>query len=317
VGQFVLIDRQGNKRVVSDVADRDKLIEAGYYNKGDWNEYHIIAEGNHIKHYLNGCQTIELIDDDPRGSAREGVLALQIHTGQPMVVEYKDIRVRHLKPMFGDAVLLFNGENLSQWQVKGDAGQSKWVVGKAAVSDADPKLLVAKDGRGEMINLTDRHGGSLDFYSGAKFGSCRIEVQLMVPQGSNSGVYVMGEYEIQVLDSYGRSKMGSGDMGAVYGAAPPPVNACKKPGEWQRYVIDVIAPQFDAAGNKKQGDANNARLVKVELNGRILHKDLPLPGPTPGGVTGTEAPEGPLMFQGNHGPVAYRNIVIKPMVGRP
>jgi hypothetical protein len=54
--------------------------------------------------------------------------------------------------------------------------------------------------------------------------------------------------------------------------------------------------------------------VKVELNGKVLHKDLEMPGPTPGGVTGKEAPTGPLMFQGNHGPVAYRNIVVKPLL---
>jgi len=161
-----------------------------------------------------------------------------------------------------------------------------------------------------MINLAAQHGDSLDIFSKAKFGDCRIELQLMVPKESNSGVYVMGEYEIQVLDSFGREKMGSGDMGAVYGAAPPPVNACKKPGEWQRYVIEVIAPRFDASGKKTA----NARLVKVELNGQVLHENLELPGQTPGGVTGKESPAGPLMFQGNHGSVAYRNVVVMPLL---
>ena len=128
----------------------------------------------------------------------------------------------------------------------------------------------------------------------------------MVPQGSNSGVYVMGEYEIQVLDSWGRTKMGSGDMGAVYGAAPPPLNASKKPGEWQKYVIDFNVPRFDSTGKK----IANAQLVKVQLNGKVLHENLVLPGPTPGGVSGKEGPKGPIMFQGNHGAVAYRNIRI-------
>jgi len=132
----------------------------------------------------------------------------------------------------------------------------------------------------------------------------------MVPQGSNSGIYVMGEYEIQVLDSYGRQKMGSGDMGAIYGGFAPPVNASKKPGEWQQYVIEWRAPKFDA-GSKK---VKNAEFVKVELNGQVLHKNLVMPDKTPGGVTGSEVPEGPLMFQGNHGPVAYRNIVVTPLV---
>ena len=75
-----------------------------------------------------------------------------------------------------------------------------------------------------MINAK---GGGLDFYSEAVFGDAVIEVEVMVPKGSNSGVYVMGEYEIQVLDSYGRKKWGGGDRGAIYGAAPPAVNASK------------------------------------------------------------------------------------------
>ncbi|MHC4642574.1 MAG: 3-keto-disaccharide hydrolase, partial [Planctomycetota bacterium] len=136
------------------------------------------------------------------------------------------------------------------------------------------------------------------------------EVEVMVPKGSNSGIYVMGEYEIQVLDSWGRDRMGNGDMGAVYGASPPPVNACKRPGEWQKYVIDFIAPKFDASGKK----IANARLLKVQLNGQVLHENLEMKSQTPGGVYGREAPTGPLMFQGNHGPVAYRNIIVKPLL---
>jgi len=285
----------------------------------DWNEYHIIAQGNHLKHYLNGYQTMELIDndrvtnpDDPKdrkGAARQGILALQIHAGPPMVVEFRDIRVKHLdEEKYADAQLVFNGENLDEWQVK-DNQKSKWAVGKAKVSPRDPKQLVAAKGRGEMINLAAKHGDSIDIFSRAKFGDCRIELQVMVPQGSNSGIYVMGEYEIQVLDSWGRQKMGGGDMGAVYGANPPRVNASKKPGQWQKYIIDFRAPGFDSSGQKK----DKARLLRVELNGQVLHEKLVMEKQTPGGVTGREAATGPLMFQGNHGPVAYRNIIVKPL----
>lgn len=204
---------------------------------------------------------------------------------------------------------VFNGKDLDDWVVKGDRKKSKWIVGTAAMSSENPKLLVAKSGQGEMINLAEHHGDSLDLYSKAKFGDCRIEVELMVPKGSNSGIYIMGEYEVQVLDSYSKTKMDSSDMGAIYGASPPKVNACKKPGQWQKYVIDFLAPKFDANGVK----IANAKLLKVELNGQVLHENIELPGPTPGGVTGKEATTGPLMFQGNHGPVAYRNIKIKPL----
>jgi hypothetical protein len=161
-----------------------------------------------------------------------------------------------------------------------------------------------------MINLVERHGQSLDLYSKAKFGDCHIEVEVMVPRGANSGIYCLGEYEIQVFDSWARVRMGSSGMGAIYGASPPLVNACKRPGEWQKYVIDLLAPKFDTSGRKTE----NAKFVRVELNGQVLHENLEMKGQTPGGLTGREAATGPLMFQGNHGPVAYRNIIIKPLL---
>ncbi len=316
VGDIMVIDKDGKKNVIGKVSDKDELIKTGYYKMKDWNEYTIIAQGNHLKHFLNGYPTIELIDndrvtdpDDPkdrRGAAREGVLALQIHAGPPMVVEFKDIRKRDLKPKYDDAVVLFNGRDLSSWEAKGDKSRSKWEVGVAAMSTENPKRLVIKKGIGEMIC----HGSGLDLYSEAKFGDCRIELEVMVPKGSNSGIYVMGEYEIQVLDSWDRVKMGRGDMGAIYGAGAPLVNACKRPGEWQKYVIEFQAPRFDANGRKTE----NAKFIKVELNGEVLHeKNLEMTGSTGGALAGREAPFGPLMFQGHHGPVAYRNIIVKPL----
>ncbi len=204
----------------------------------------------------------------------------------------------------------FNGRDLAEWRTKEGPGSNRWIVGTPAVSPTDPKMLIMSDPRGDaMVNLARRHGDSLDLYSLEKYGDCHIELEVMVPQDSNSGIYVMGEYEVQVLDSWGHAQLNNGDMGAVYGAAPPPVNACKRPGEWQKYVIDWQAPKFDASGRKLA----NAVFRKIELNGQMLHQDLVMPGPTPGGVTGQEAPTGPLMFQGNHGPVAYRNIRITPL----
>ncbi len=108
VGDMMVIDEKGNKNVIGKVCDKDELIKAGYYKEKDWNEYRIIAQGNHLIHYLNGYQTMELIDNDRvtdpgdpkdrKGAAREGILALQIHAGPPMLVEFKDIRVKNLKP---------------------------------------------------------------------------------------------------------------------------------------------------------------------------------------------------------------------------
>jgi hypothetical protein len=115
----------------------------------------------------------------------------------------------------------------------------------------------------------------------------------------------MGEYEIQVLDSFGKKDMTWSDLGALYEAAAPKVNAAKAPGQWQSLAVEFIAPRFEN-GEKTA----NARFVKVTLNGQVIHENLEMKGPTPGGLTGKEVAEGPLMFQGDHGPVAFRNIKI-------
>jgi hypothetical protein len=208
----------------------------------------------------------------------------------------------------GEGIRPFNGKDLGGWTTKKPASKSKWTTGIPVVSKANPKRLLVGLGEGALINDVSGHGEGVDIYSIEKFGSCTIEVEVMVARESNSGIYVMGEYEVQVLDSYGREKLGSGDMGAIYGAAPPTINACTPPGTWQKYVIEFEAPKFNDSGEKTA----NARFVKVELNGQVLHRDVEMKGPTPSGVTGKEAPTGPIMFQGDHGPVAYRNLVITP-----
>lgn len=204
----------------------------------------------------------------------------------------------------------FNGKDLAGWETKKkDGGASKWTVGEPSMKAQDPKLFDVKSGPGAMINAAAKHGDSWDIYSTEKFGDIRLELEVMVPKGSNSGIYLMGEYEVQVYDSYGVAKPQPSDMGAIYGATVPKVNAAGKPGEWQKYVIDFRAPKFDASGNKTA----NAVFVKVQLNGTVIHENVEMKGPTPGGVTGKEAATGPLMFQGDHGPVAYRNIKVTPL----
>ncbi|MFO0878501.1 MAG: DUF1080 domain-containing protein [Gemmataceae bacterium] len=198
----------------------------------------------------------------------------------------------------------FNGNDLKGWKFKGDAKRSKWVVGKAELDPKNAgKFVVTPGAPGDLINAST----GVDAYTEAKFGDCTIEVELMVPKGSNSGIYVMGEYEVQILDSHGKAKVGPGDLGGLYGAAAPRINMAKKPGEWQKFVIEWQAPKF-----KDGKKVANAKFVKVELNGTVIHENVEMKGPTPSGVTGKEAATGPLMFQGDHGPVAFRNIKVTP-----
>lgn len=209
-----------------------------------------------------------------------------------------------------DSISLFNGTDLSQWETKPGKGRNLWVIGEPSISKGVPRQLNVSGSRGALVNMPDRVGDSLDLYSKAEFGNCLIELDLMLPAGSNSGIYLMGEYELQVFDSFRKpdGELAPVDMGAIYGAAVPKVNACKAPGEWQHYVIEWQAPRFNEQGAK----TSNAKFVRVTLNGRVIHENLEMKRPTPAGLTGKEHAKGPLMFQGNHGPVSYRNIVVTP-----
>jgi hypothetical protein len=200
---------------------------------------------------------------------------------------------------------LFNGKDLTGWELKGDPKKSKWVVGTASLDPKDPKKLQVTPGGSELVNLST----SLDLYTKEKFGDARIEIEVMVPRGSNSGIYILGEYEVQVLDSFGKTQLGMGDMGAIYSFSAPRVNACKEPGQWQQFVIEYRAPRFDAQGKK----CANGKVLKVTLNAKVIQENVELGHVGGGGVTGREAVTGPLMFQVNHGPVAYRNIKITPL----
>jgi hypothetical protein len=196
----------------------------------------------------------------------------------------------------------FNGKDLTGWKLRGKDDKNKWQVGTASVDDKG-NLAFKKDG----TDLVNTAGGGIDIYTEQEFGDCLVEVEVMVPKGSNSGVYLMGRYEIQVLDSFGKKTLTYQDMGAIYSVAVPKINACKKPGEWQKFVIDFQAPRFD--GKKKVG---NAKFLKVELNGETIHQNVEVTKGATGGALGEEVAVGPLMLQGDHGPVAFRNIRVTP-----
>ena len=95
VGQKVVVGEDGKPKVVGSLGDRDEI--AKNWKKGDWNDYVIIAKGNHLQHFVNGVQIVDIVDNDPKGSLGSGILALQLHAGAPMTVEFKDIRLKHMR----------------------------------------------------------------------------------------------------------------------------------------------------------------------------------------------------------------------------
>ena len=96
VGEKVEIDASQKPRVVGKLAEKKELIAKGYYRAKDWNDYRIVARGNHLEHFINGVQTVDVLDNDPKGRSLEGLLAFQIHAGPPMLVEFKDILLKEL-----------------------------------------------------------------------------------------------------------------------------------------------------------------------------------------------------------------------------
>jgi len=96
VGESVEMTASAERKVTGAIASKEELIKRGYYKEKDWNEYLIVAKGNHIEQTLNGFKTIDLLDNDEKGRALEGILALQIHAGPPMIVEFKDILLKNL-----------------------------------------------------------------------------------------------------------------------------------------------------------------------------------------------------------------------------
>jgi len=197
---------------------------------------------------------------------------------------------------------LFNGKDLTGWKTVGGKGANQWMVGTASLNTAKPsKLNVEKPGH-ELIS--PEPGANLA--SEQAFGDCIVELEFMISAGSNSGIKMMSIYEIQILDSAAKAKVDSGDCGAVYKENAPKVNACKKAGDWQQLLIDFRAPRFDGTGKK----ISNAKFVRVLLNGQLVQENAEVAHGTNVSRNAPEHPTGPIFFQGDHGPVAFRNIKV-------
>ena len=214
-----------------------------------------------------------------------------------------------------DTSVILTGGDFSQW--RGNTGQWE-IVGDTFTKPGNEKLLGSKPGTGVIVNGPT--GRTLNLFSKEEFGDVKVHIEFMVPKGSNSGVYFNGRYEIQVFDSWGVKKPKYSDCGGIYQrwddkrnpkgyeGRPPRVNISRAPGQWQTFDVVFRSPRFDKKGQK----ISNARFEKVVHNGTVIHADVELSGPTRASAYKDEKATGPLMLQGDHGPVAYRNIRIEP-----
>lgn len=219
----------------------------------------------------------------------------------------------------GWIVLVGPGAELDAW--RGMPG--KWAIAAdCALDPKDPKrLVVTKEGKGVIVQA-DRKAGAKNLLSKESFGDVELHAEFMIPKGSNSGIKFHGHYEIAIQDSFGipLEKLKGSDCGGLYPRAesspryhhidigvPPKVNACKAPGEWQVLDAVFLAPRFNEAGEKME----NARLVKVTLNGQRIHENLEVKNPTSADWKKKEFPVGPIYLQADHGGVAFRDVRVR------
>ena len=183
---------------------------------------------------------------------------------------------------------------------------------KAVQPSAGPVQFT--QGEGILLNMNDDVKKD-HLVTNWEHGDIDLELEVMLPKGSNSGIYLQGRYEVQLLDSWGKQNPSFGDIGGIYrnwekdpeksymGKAPF-TNAARAPGLWQKLYISFKAPRFNDKGEK----ISNATFIKVTLNGVVIHDNVEVPKHTGGPIEKNETAKGPLMIQGDHGPVAFRNI---------
>ncbi len=188
------------------------------------------------------------------------------------------------KVKFGKPIKLFNGVDLTGWKLVEEKAVNGWrVVDGVLVNDP-----VQEEGKPHV------QYGNLRTVD--EFEDFNLKLQVNVPAGSNSGIYLRGIYEIQVMDSYGRG-LDSHHMGAVYSRITPTVSAEKPAGEWQDFDITLCD-----------------RHITVVLNGKTIINNQPVYGVTGGALTACVFKPGPIYLQGDHGKVLYRNIVLRPII---
>lgn len=194
----------------------------------------------------------------------------------------------------GDAIVLFGGEHLREFRGR-DGEAARWRVAGGSME----------------VN------GTGDVQTAREFGDCQVHLEWMAPaepegesqHRGNSGVFLLGRYEVQILDSFENPTYADGQAAALYGQFPPLVNACRRPGEWQTYDIVFRAPRFDEDGvllaPARVTVLHNGVLVHLdqELLGPTAHKSLPRYRPHP--------PRGPIRLQDHGAPVRFRNLWVR------
>jgi len=225
--------------------------------------------------------------------AKEGRLAGKVLPANPRVSgeEFVGKRLPPSSPApdlsrlrYGEPVELFNGRDLTGWMLT-DPNQKNGFQAVDGTLVNDP---VQPEGQPRV-----RYGNLM---TTSKFEDFNLKLEVNVPAGSNSGVYLRGIYEIQISDSFGKP-LDSHNMGALYSRITPTVAAEKPAGQWQTLDITLCD-----------------RHLTVKLNGQTIIDNQPVQGVTGGALTADEFSPGPIYLQGDHGKVMFRNLVLRPVI---
>ncbi len=233
---------------------------------------------------------------------------------------------------------LFNGKDLNGWTFRNPKAKSVWVVcDDVKLDPADPSRLLpmGQGGGPDAVLLCGDDGRGSDLLTTENFDDYELHVEFNVPKGSNSGVYNRGLFEIQIFDSFGVEKPAFHDCGSLYERAVPPENLSRPPGEWQTFDITLKGKRLTLVWNGKTvykdidiryGETDKAAFERLnmenaskppELRVRLEEKDGRYvgyfgEGGTRAGLPGPDRP-GPILLQGDHGPVAFRHLRIRPI----
>src|SRR2546425_4789963 len=216
---------------------------------------------------------------------------------------------------------LLNGKDLTGWRGQ-SAGENQWLTTTGILWErllGPTRLQPAPRTAPGGVILNGPNGRTVNLVTEQKLGDTELYLEFMLAKGSNSGVYLHGLYEVQIFDSYGSTEpVTSSDCGGIYhrwinnkgvGGSAPSRNVCRPPGQWQSYHIWFRAPRFDASGRKTE----NAKFIRVVFNGLSVQINVEVDGPTRAAMNIPEAVANPIMLQGDHGPVAFRNVYWRPL----
>jgi hypothetical protein len=231
---------------------------------------------------------------------------------------------------------LFNGKDLSGWKARKPDARKVWqVCDQIQIEKADPSRLVpvGRGGSASSVLLCGDDGRGSDIMTEELFTDYQLHIEFTVPKGSNSGVYNRGLFEIQVFDSFGKPNLGFHDCGYLYERAFPRENLSKPPGEWQTYDITLVGKKLTLVWNGKPvykdhdvryGETDRDAFIRLNQENSGKPEELRVKlreeggryvgnfgdGGTRSSLDGPDRP-GPILLQGDHGPVAYRNILIR------